>query len=221
MAIQFVVAVILIMRVYALYDRRRWVIWLFIIIAGADVAVGCWGVISDGPTTIPPIGQSVPGCMDPVGSKQGVHLAIAWSGQLGFDTLVFFLTLKKSFEIGRTGHRTLINILLRDGAVYFAIMTAANLGNILTLLLASPISKGVSSTCVNVISATTVSRLMLNLRDPKILNPISKRTTEGTTVASSNPVVSTLLDSRLSPPNVDEEAEVASPNDGIEMIPRS
>jgi hypothetical protein len=57
-----------------------------------------------------------------------------------------------------------------------------------------------------------VSRLMLNLRDPKILNPISKRTTEGTTVASSNPVVSTLLDSRLSPPNVDEEAEVASPN---------
>jgi hypothetical protein len=44
-----------------------------------------------------------------------IDLAIAWSGQLGFDTLVFFLTLRKSFEIGRTGHRTLINILLRDG----------------------------------------------------------------------------------------------------------
>lgn len=29
------------MRIYAMYDRKLWIIWLFVILASVDVAVGC------------------------------------------------------------------------------------------------------------------------------------------------------------------------------------
>jgi hypothetical protein len=44
-----------------------------------------------------------------------IDFAVAWSGQLIFDAICFYLTLRKSIAIGRSGQRTLINTLLRDG----------------------------------------------------------------------------------------------------------
>jgi len=133
------------MRIYAMYDRKLWIVWLFIIFAAVDIAVGCWGIISNVPIATPPVTLSIPGCIEPISNEQGVHLAIAWSGQLGFDALMFLFTLLRSLTIPQAGRRTLINTLLRDGVIYFAVMTAANLANILTFLLAAPISKGVTS----------------------------------------------------------------------------
>jgi len=52
-AIQLVVVVLLIMHVYAMYDRKRWVIWLFITIARVDIAVGCLGIVSNSPNCHP------------------------------------------------------------------------------------------------------------------------------------------------------------------------
>ncbi|KIK90594.1 hypothetical protein PAXRUDRAFT_831571, partial [Paxillus rubicundulus Ve08.2h10] len=60
------------------------------------------------------------GCVDPVESDQALHLALSWSGRLGFDIIIFLLTLWKSLHLGRVGDRTLIDILLRDGSLYFA-----------------------------------------------------------------------------------------------------
>jgi hypothetical protein len=96
--------------------------------------------------------------------------------------------------------------------------------------LAAPLSKGVASTFVNMytapslaqtrstdpwsrrISVTTMSRLMLNLRDPKILILTSRRTTEAST-AVPNHMVTTYLDPNLLPTTVHEEPEeeVTSP----------
>lgn len=44
-----------------------------------------------------------------------IGLAVAWSGQLGFDAIVFFLTLWRSITIGRSNHQALITTLFRDG----------------------------------------------------------------------------------------------------------
>jgi hypothetical protein len=217
-ASQLVVGVLLIMRVYAMYDRKRWVVWLFIIGSAAGIVVGCWSIASKATIAIPSILFSSPGCIELLGTEQADHLAVTWSGQLAFDALVFFLILRKSFTFGRTGHRILINTLHRDGALYFTIMTVANLANILAFLLAAPISKGVGSASVNIISVTMMSRLMLNLRDPKML--IS---TQATTTASSNLMISTFLDGRLSLTNADEEfkAVKSSPIEDIEMVSRT
>jgi hypothetical protein len=47
-------------------------------------------------------------------------IAIAWGGLLAFDTVVFAMTVAKAILVGRSGDRTLIKILLRDGKCTFA-----------------------------------------------------------------------------------------------------
>jgi hypothetical protein len=242
--IQLVVGILLIMRVYALYDRSRWVVVLFITFAAVDIGIGCWAIISKSSIHLPPqdLEISAPGCALPISHEQGTRLALAWGGQLAYDAVVFFLTLYKSILIVRTSHRPLISTLLRDGKsaliphfVCFLrchpisrcpvfcvsnivaganhclqccarILTVANLANILTFLLAAPISKGVTSTFSNIISATMISRLMLNLRDPKILMSTTNRTTGSTTITMTNPMISTVVDPNPSTVRyVDEE----------------
>jgi len=185
LAIQLIICVLLIIRIYALYGGERWVVGLLLAIVGVDVVVGCWSTLSNAPIPMPPLALTAQGCSEPLGNEQGFHLAIAWGGQLVFDATCFVLTVQKTFAIGRASHRTLIiNTLLYDGALYFAVMTAANLANIFTFLLAPPILKGVVSTFVNIISVTMMSRLMLNIRDPKIHTPTSGRMTQGFTLTA-------------------------------------
>ena len=42
-------------------------------------------------------------------------IAIAWSGQLGFDMFIFFLTLVRSLRFRSEQSRSVSDILLRDG----------------------------------------------------------------------------------------------------------
>jgi hypothetical protein len=231
MGIQVVVGVLLIMRVYALYDQNRWVVVFFITFATIDVGIACWAVVSKDPIKLPPqdFAVSAPGCAEPISDKQGARLAVAWSGQLAFDAIVFCLTLYKSLLIVRTSRRPLISTLLRDGVLYFAILTIANLANILTFLLAVSLSKGLTSTFVNIISATMISRLMLNLRDPKILMSSTNRTTtmENSTTTSTRlyPMMSTIVDPNpftipyTEDEHVDARGEVTRPIEDIESIP--
>ena len=78
------------MRVYAMYDRKQWVIWLFVVIASTDVGVGCvsvftyplpihppynsvnyqWGIISNAPINVSPFARAAQGCSEPLGNKQ-------------------------------------------------------------------------------------------------------------------------------------------------------
>jgi len=207
-AVQAVVGVLLVMRVYALYDRSRWVIVLFLTLAVVDVGIGCWAIMSANPIRLPQqdLAVSAPGCAEPLSHEQGIRLAIAWGGQLAFDVVVFFLTLYQSILIVRTSRRPLISTLLRDGVLYFAILTVVNLANILTFLLAAPLSKGVTSTFSNIISATMISRLMLNLRDPKIMISTTNRTTTESATTMPYPMISTVVDPNISAiPYADEE----------------
>ncbi|KAL4073432.1 hypothetical protein J3A83DRAFT_2534154 [Scleroderma citrinum] len=54
------------------------------------------------------------------------------------------------------------------GSLYFAIICAVNVANITVLLVGTNFTKGVTGSFTNVISSIMISRLMLNLRDPKI-----------------------------------------------------
>ncbi|KIM59360.1 hypothetical protein SCLCIDRAFT_1217700 [Scleroderma citrinum Foug A] len=102
-------------------------------------------------------------------SKQSAHLisdvAVAWSGQLVFDIVVFVLTAWKSCYLRTPGRGTVANVFLRDGAM----LAAANGVNIVVLL--SDCLKGSTGGCTNVLSATLMSRLMFNLRDTNRPSP--------------------------------------------------
>ncbi|EGO29113.1 hypothetical protein SERLADRAFT_456451, partial [Serpula lacrymans var. lacrymans S7.9] len=122
-------------RVYALYNQSRRVMCMFIVIGVMVVAVACWAIFS---VTHVTLNIPVIGCGDPLPSETATRQAIAWCGQLAYDVIVFVLTIWKTWHIGSVGGRHVIHILLWDGAMYFGIITAANLGNILTFLLAQP-----------------------------------------------------------------------------------
>ncbi|KAI5997279.1 hypothetical protein F5J12DRAFT_340893 [Pisolithus orientalis] len=64
------------------------------------------------------------------------------------------------------GKRSLVDILLRDGAMYFAVMTTINVANIIIFIAGRPNMKSVLSSPTNMLCAALISRLMLNLRDP-------------------------------------------------------
>ncbi|KIM64891.1 hypothetical protein SCLCIDRAFT_1212996 [Scleroderma citrinum Foug A] len=181
--VQVIGSIIMTMRVYVLYPHNRPVLILLLALWLGIIVVGCWAVFSSNDTSsgstdfVPPtqLTGNV-GCPNGsyLSSEQGMYIAIAWSGQLLYDFVVFLLTLVGSLRIRKEGtrSRSIIDILLRDGSLYFAVMCAANVANVTVLLVETNALKSSATTLINAISAILISRLMLNLRDPKVTNPM-------------------------------------------------
>lgn len=82
-----------------------------------------------------------------------------------FDALVFLFTLRQLISVRSLGKRSFIALSLRDGALYFAVMTAANVANIVTyLVMEDPYERSMLAPPTNMLCAAMISRLMLNLR---------------------------------------------------------
>ncbi|KAF8970068.1 hypothetical protein BDZ97DRAFT_124218 [Flammula alnicola] len=158
----------LIMRMYALYERSRRILALHIGVALTVVGIGCWAVLG-GKSQEPPDLLVPIGCASSLTHDQAIRMGAAWAGMLFFDSLVFGMTLYKSLSLPRITGTNLLTVLLRDGTIYFAVMMASNLANILTFLFGGPLTRGVATTFTNVISSIMISRLMLNLRDPSLV----------------------------------------------------
>ncbi|KAI6038347.1 hypothetical protein EDC04DRAFT_1991441 [Pisolithus marmoratus] len=172
--VQTIGAVVMIMRVYALYERSRRVLAILVLLAVAAIAVVLWVLPSlppSAPIGLVPVQKHLIGCPGQgfLSSDQALYLSTVWGAQLLFDVTVFALTLWRSMHSRMPGRGNISNVLLRDGSVYFAVMSAANIGNIITLLVARDNVKYVAASFANIISATMINRLMLNLRDPSIV----------------------------------------------------
>ncbi|TFY77035.1 hypothetical protein EWM64_g6978 [Hericium alpestre] len=94
-------ALLLTMRMYALYNRNKCVLGVMTILAVVALAVIGW-IIS----------VEVMGSQEaPLTEVQGQHIAAAWAALLAFDTVVFGLTI--------------------DGIIYYIVIFSVNLINIL------------------------------------------------------------------------------------------
>ncbi|KAF8547723.1 hypothetical protein OG21DRAFT_1526964 [Imleria badia] len=173
MLVQLISSAIMAMRVYALYEKSRLILTTLFIIAVGVVVFGLWAVFLDPSGTG---GNTSTSYMNP---GLALHIAIAWAGQLIFDAVIFLLTVWKSYCIGKMGDRLLVDILLRDGSMYFAIISCVNAVNIAMLLLASAQYKWATSFFTNSrnvddltfsssyrVNVIMVSRLVLNLQGP-------------------------------------------------------
>ncbi|KAJ3877263.1 hypothetical protein F5051DRAFT_453202 [Lentinula edodes] len=99
---------------------------------------------------------------------QGLHLAYLWIGIFVFDLCVFSLTLWKTYCIYKDGYmmsRGIGTVVMRDGLMYFGIITLATLANILAFAFGTEFTKGLLPIFSNIISSVMMSRLMLNLRE--------------------------------------------------------
>ncbi|KAF8067939.1 hypothetical protein FPV67DRAFT_1165893 [Lyophyllum atratum] len=172
LAVQIWVSILLIMRMYALYDRSRRVLALYLSVAGAAVIIACWAIITGKAKDKKhePVEYLFErGCLATVSHVLGHHLGAAWGGMLVFDTLVFAGTVYKSFTLRRIHGVGLLSLLLRDGSIYFGVIIASNIANILTFMYGNNFTAGVGTVFTNVISSIMITRLMLNLRNPRLL----------------------------------------------------
>ncbi|EGN97589.1 hypothetical protein SERLA73DRAFT_184349 [Serpula lacrymans var. lacrymans S7.3] len=214
------------MRVYALYNRSRWLIYVLVVMGIALVAGGCVAIIPVAPAVpvnLPSIYIPSTGCGDPISSEQGVRLAGSWGSLLAFDTFIFSLTIWKTWRIGSVSGRNLINILMRDGAMYFAVMIMINIVSILAYLLPPLGLKGIITTTANALSGTMVSRMMLNIRDPHLTGyTISSLRTGDLPQVTTNYALEPMTVSSTSSVRVvtDDVIEDIGASDNIIEIPR-
>ncbi|KAI0780787.1 hypothetical protein BD413DRAFT_608031 [Trametes elegans] len=132
-----------------------------------------------------PLPFTYTGCDLSLTNDQGIHLTIAWGAMLWFDTTIFVLTLVQALRMRRHFPGGLLEIMFRDGTIYYGIMLAANVSNIITFMITrsgSPL-KGMDTTLTNVLSTTLTSRLILNLRNPALHRNLQLG--ENTTAASA------------------------------------
>ncbi|KAI9443985.1 hypothetical protein H4582DRAFT_2125947 [Lactarius indigo] len=169
MALQLLVAVLCSMRIYALYNKNNRILLALAALIGASIIVGFIAIATESGVVVirvpPPI---MPIChlSLELSDEGGNFLSIAWGGFLAFDVTVFVLTLYKAVKMGYSA--PLIQILVRDGSLYFVVLFFVNLANILTLQFAPTLLKNSATPLTNVLSATLISRLMLRLRSDRI-----------------------------------------------------
>ncbi|KAI6040470.1 hypothetical protein EDC04DRAFT_1488186 [Pisolithus marmoratus] len=166
--VQTIGAIVMIMRVYALYERSRCVLAILVFLAVGMTAVS-FCIFSAAPAAdLVPTQESLIGCPTPgfFSSDQAIYLLAAWAGQLLFDVVVFGLTFWRSVYARTPGKRNISNVLLRDGSLYFAMMSAANTANIITLAVASDNLKVVTTNFTNIVSATMIATSFPPLSHP-------------------------------------------------------
>ncbi|THH16609.1 hypothetical protein EW146_g4060 [Bondarzewia mesenterica] len=117
---------------------------------------------------------SVEGCHLAMSDATGIRVVVDWEWECFLDIMIFGLTVARTYQhrdvrtwswgLGRR-NAGLMQLFLRDGALYFAAITLTNLLNILAYYLAPPMLKGGLSTFSTCVSVTMMSRLMLNLHE--------------------------------------------------------
>ncbi|EMD38373.1 hypothetical protein CERSUDRAFT_64629 [Gelatoporia subvermispora B] len=103
---QAVVAALLLLRTYALYNRDARILCLMLATCAAGIVASIWVLLVDKTfTEDSKVALNWPG-----------YLVGAWSSMLAFDTLVFVLTLVRAIQVEGLWKGTLFRIMLRDGA---------------------------------------------------------------------------------------------------------
>ncbi|KIM38074.1 hypothetical protein M413DRAFT_13036 [Hebeloma cylindrosporum] len=103
----------LIMRMYALYERSRKVLAFYVTLATVILVVAFWACMA-GKKEDPPNIQLRIGCGASLSRERSRHFGIAWGGMVVFDSIVFGMTLYKS-AFSFPNRVNILDILLRDG----------------------------------------------------------------------------------------------------------
>ncbi|KAJ3781451.1 hypothetical protein GGU10DRAFT_109015 [Lentinula aff. detonsa] len=165
------IATFLTLRIYALYGcNKRLLIFLSsLILIGIVIAI-----VTDLLASSTPMLSSIPsaGCHDILALKDAALVAVGWEALLVYDILLFGMTLSKAYQaryqLGTQHLRgmSLISVIIRDGTIYFAIMTLVNFVNVFTFYVTgNSLLRAAFSPITSCLSVTIMSRLMLHLHE--------------------------------------------------------
>jgi len=164
----FTAAATLILRTYAIWGGNKNVaIGLIVVLLLCAGITGrfVWGTgdsLSFAPNPMP---QVYPGCI----LTSSNHFKWSWVGfllLLVFETAILILTLTKIIYHGYTEGQqtTLIKTIYRDGLIFYILLFAASVANIVFFEHAPPALKSSLSPLHRVLHATLSARLILNIR---------------------------------------------------------
>ncbi|KAJ7186378.1 hypothetical protein C8R46DRAFT_1272852 [Mycena filopes] len=160
------------LRVLAMYGLNPWVGAPMGILGAVTAGLGLWTMIEYGaPQMVTSPG--LPGCHTVIPISTARLLAGVWEAQVALDTLVFGLTVWRAYTDRSAASMikgSLIQRMMRDGAMYFGIIVLANVADVLTIYLGDDIISGILSWWTTSLSVTLVSRLNLNLVEAGIGN---------------------------------------------------
>ncbi|KAG1732941.1 hypothetical protein EDB19DRAFT_1911754 [Suillus lakei] len=164
-----IVCFVLTIRIYALYGcNKRLLTWIIIIgfaLAGGACA-GTIGNFSGNATILPGVG-----CYETYTAEVAARIGLAWVALFVFELLIFILTVYRIcktrglLRLSLFTRSNAIDIIFHDGAMYFGAMTLINIPNILTYYSGSVNTRGSLATFTSSMSATLISRLVLNLHE--------------------------------------------------------
>ncbi|KAH7874881.1 uncharacterized protein C8R40DRAFT_1265418 [Lentinula edodes] len=172
--VQINISILFLLRMHAIYGgSKRIAGFLGVVLMGMMVnnVVQLYLADRTGPAAVDlPSASAQVGTIPSFSDTQGLHLAYLWIGIFVFDLCVFSLTLWKTYCIYKDGYisRGIGTVVMRDGLMYFGIITLATLANILAFALGTEFTKGLLPIFSNIISSVMMSRLMLNLREDRL-----------------------------------------------------
>ncbi|KAH8836022.1 hypothetical protein DL96DRAFT_1576415 [Flagelloscypha sp. PMI_526] len=158
--VQIIAGVTLAIRTVALYEGSRWVVALICGLAVVCVAAGSWGIQPRQMPLVLAIDEY---------RISSIRRATGWEAVLLFDCTMFALLMLRSYfeakKYSTFSGIPLLNLLIRDGAIYFTVLAAVNTANIVMYYFGGPYCDSTLGPLASNISNTMICRLCLNLRE--------------------------------------------------------
>jgi len=179
--------------VYALWDRSRIILWSLLAYYAGFAGFAAWAITKGKSETSVLVPPASPGCASPLSKDEGFYFSLVWGGIVIYESMVFALTAYKSVILWRQGSRGLVQVVLRDGMMYYVVLGFSTLANALTFGFGSALTRGINTVMTNMLACALCSRLMLNLRDPRIARyPTESENTYGSP-SSTEPLALTAV----------------------------
>ncbi|KAF6753395.1 hypothetical protein DFP72DRAFT_901582 [Ephemerocybe angulata] len=166
-----IVECVLIMRTHALYQSTLLLVSLAVLglLSILNMLI-CFLIIIKQETFVPASALGLVGCLSGCTGPMCKPLLIAfWVPFLVFETTIFTLTAWKSFKTFRLKRQSgsksarLIEILFRDGLIYYLVIMATSLMNFFIWIL-DPFASYLAVGLLKCLQATICTRLLLNIR---------------------------------------------------------
>ncbi|KAI0057280.1 hypothetical protein BV25DRAFT_1439848 [Artomyces pyxidatus] len=167
--------ILMLIRVYALYNRNRIVLFGLSLILFAQTIAGIWQYTVSGGTPAPdPIDNYEFHFCIYLPPKRIGHLSTMYIFmELAYDSIIFLLTISRTTYMfwrqqatmnANTGAPSLVACLIRDGGFYFGCIFSMNLMWVLMIMHAPTGLRAIASIPSSCVTTVMICRITLNLR---------------------------------------------------------
>jgi len=168
-----IITIFLVLRTYALYFRRPWILVVIVPLGIINVVLAAWS-LTKVKTLLFSFGTGELHACVPELLLSKTPFKASWSITIAFDTIISVLTISKTYRMHRENRRAgiesrLTGMLLHDGSIYCSVMTVANVLNFILFWAENfnfiEAGAGNSSEITHSISVIIVSRMMVNIME--------------------------------------------------------